>query len=188
MPLICGVDEAGRGPLVGSVVAAAVVLPEEGIAGLRDSKKLSAKRRDALYEEIISRARYGIGEASAAEIDELNILRATFLAMRRAVEKLALTDLAVIVDGNQLPNFEGLGVYSLEALVKGDDLVPAISAASILAKVTRDRQMLALDELYPQYGFARHQGYGTAVHLEALKRYGPCEQHRRSFRPVREAS
>jgi ribonuclease HII len=183
---ICGVDEAGRGPLVGNVVAAAVVLPPEGIAGLRDSKKLSARRREALYAEIVASAlAYGIGEASPAEIDQLNILRATFLAMRRAVEQIGIGELRVLVDGNRLPNLDGLPVSSMEALVKGDDKEPAISAASILAKVTRDRQMAELHERYPSYGFDRHQGYPTPAHIEALSQFGACPEHRLTFGPVK---
>jgi ribonuclease HII len=186
--LVCGVDEAGRGPLVGNVVAAAVVLPPEGIAGLRDSKKLSARRREALYDEIIVKAlAYGIGEASPEEIDRVNILQATFLAMRRAVEQIALSGLTVLVDGNRLPDLTGLPIQSMEAIVKGDDKEPAISAASILAKVTRDRQMAVLDERFPDYGFLRHQGYPTPEHLKALLSFGPCPEHRLSFAPVRAA-
>lgn len=185
---MCGVDEAGRGPLVGNVVAAAVVLPPEGIAGLRDSKKLSARRREALYDEIIVKAlAYGIGEASPEEIDRVNILQATFLAMRRAVEQIALSGLTVLVDGNRLPDLTGLPIQSMEAIVKGDDKEPAISAASILAKVTRDRQMAVLDERFPDYGFLRHQGYPTPEHLKALLSFGPCPEHRLSFAPVRAA-
>jgi ribonuclease HII len=186
--LVCGVDEAGRGPLVGNVVAAAVVLPPEGIAGLRDSKKLGARRREALYDEIIVKAlAYGVGEASPEEIDRVNILQATFLAMRRAVEQIALSGLTVLVDGNRLPDLTGLPIQSMEAIVKGDDKEPAISAASILAKVTRDRQMAVLDERFPDYGFSRHQGYPTPEHLKALLSFGPCPGHRLSFAPVRAA-
>lgn len=183
---ICGVDEAGRGPLVGNVVAAAVVLPPEGITGLRDSKKLSARRREALYAEIVGSAlAYGIGEASPAEIDQINILQATFLAMRRAVEQIGIGELRVLVDGNRLPRLDGLPVSSMEALVKGDDKEPAISAASILAKVTRDRQMVELHERYPSYGFDRHQGYPTPAHIEALFQFGACPEHRLTFGPVK---
>ena len=184
--LVCGVDEAGRGPLVGNVVAAAVVLPSEGIPGLRDSKKLTAKRREALFDEIVRRAiAYSIAQATPAEIDERNILQATFLAMRRAVEGLNVTGLSVLVDGNRLPDLSGLPVVSAQAIVKGDDKEPAISAASILAKVTRDRQMKALDDQYPLYGFARHQGYPTPEHLRALSDLGPCPEHRLTFGPVK---
>ena len=184
---ICGVDEAGRGPLAGAVVAGAVVLdPENPIAGLKDSKKLSAARREFLFEQIQMKAKaWGIGEASPAEIDEINILQATMLAMRRAIEDLttrlgAWPDKALI-DGNRCPELP----IPVEAIVKGDTKEPAISAASILAKVTRDRQMMALHEQHPQYGFARHMGYPTEAHFAALKEFGACSEHRRSFSPVR---
>jgi ribonuclease HII len=184
---VCGVDEAGRGPLAGAVVAGAVVLdPENPISGLKDSKKLSAVRREFLFEQIQLKAKaWGIGEASPAEIDEINILQATMLAMRRAIEDLTRRlggwpDKA-LVDGNRCPELP----ISAEAIVKGDTKEPAISAASILAKVTRDRQMMALHELHPQYGFAQHMGYPTAAHFAALKEFGACDQHRRSFSPVR---
>ncbi|QWE15980.1 ribonuclease HII [Polynucleobacter sp. AP-Nino-20-G2] len=184
---VCGVDEAGRGPLAGAVVAGAVVLdPENPIEGLRDSKKLSAARREYLFEQIQMKAKaWGIGEASPAEIDEMNILQATMLAMRRAIEDLtsrlgAWPDKALI-DGNRCPELP----IAAEAIVKGDAKEPAISAASILAKVTRDRQMLALHELHPQYGFAQHMGYPTEAHFAALKEFGACDEHRRSFSPVR---
>ena len=184
---VCGVDEAGRGPLAGAVVAGAVVLdPDNPINGLKDSKKLSAIRREFLYEQIQLKAKaWGIGEASPAEIDEINILQATMLAMRRAIEDLA-TRLGswpdkVLIDGNRCPELP----ISAEAIVKGDAKEPAISAASILAKVTRDRQMMALHELHPQYGFAQHMGYPTEAHFAALKEFGACDQHRRSFSPVR---
>jgi ribonuclease HII len=185
---VCGVDEAGRGPLVGNVVAAAVVLPPEGLDGLRDSKKLSAKRREVLYNLICEKAlAYGVGIATPAEIDELNILQATFLAMRRAIESVTVTlsPLAVLVDGNRLPDLSGLPVVSASAIVKGDDKEPAISAASILAKVTRDRQMAALHHQFPQYNFAKHQGYPTPEHLAALREFGACPAHRATFGPVR---
>lgn len=184
---ICGVDEAGRGPLAGAVVAGAVVLdPENPIAGLKDSKKLSAARRAFLYEQIQLKAKaWGIGEASPAEIDQINILQATMLAMRRAIEDLAIRlggwpDKALI-DGNRCPEL----LIAAEAIVKGDTKEPAISAASILAKVTRDRQMMTLHEQYPEYGFAQHMGYPTEAHLAALQAYGACNEHRRSFSPVR---
>ena len=184
---ICGVDEAGRGPLVGAVVAGAVVLdPAKPIEGLKDSKKLTAVRREYLYEQIMENAKgWGIGEASPAEIDDINILQATMLAMRRAVEDLA-TRLGAwpdkaLIDGNRCPELP----IAAEAIIKGDAKEPAISAASIVAKVTRDRQMMALHERYPQYGFAQHMGYPTEVHFAALKQFGACEQHRRSFSPVR---
>jgi ribonuclease HII len=184
---VCGVDEAGRGPLAGAVVAGAVVLdPDNPINGLKDSKKLSAIRREFLYEQIQLKAKaWGIGEASPAEIDEINILQATMLAMRRAIEDLA-TRLGswpdkALIDGNRCPELP----ISAEAIVKGDTKELAISAASILAKVTRDRQMMALHELHPQYGFAQHMGYPTEAHFAALKEFGVCDQHRRSFSPVR---
>ena len=187
MHWICGVDEAGRGPLVGSVVAGAVVLdPKHPIEGLKDSKKLSAARREFLYQEIQLKAKaWGVGEASPIEIDEINILQATMLAMRRAIEDLAIRlgswpDKALI-DGNRCPELP----IEAEAIVQGDAKEPAISAASIIAKVTRDHQMMALHERYPQYGFAQHMGYPTKAHLAALKRFGACEEHRRSFAPVR---
>lgn len=181
--LICGVDEAGRGPLAGSVVAAAVILdPARPIAGLADSKKLSARVRERLAGEIRDRAlAWSIGEASASEIDAVNILQATYLAMRRAVEGLQLAPTHALIDGNRVP--PGLGCTA-EAIVKGDAKEPAISAASILAKTYRDAQLQALDLQYPQYGFARHMGYPTAAHLEALRLHGPCPAHRRSFAPV----
>ncbi|QWE07150.1 ribonuclease HII [Polynucleobacter sp. JS-JIR-5-A7] len=184
---ICGVDEAGRGPLVGAVVAGAVVLdPYNSINGLKDSKKLTAARREFLYQQIMEKAKaWGIGEASPAEIDEINILQATMLAMRRAVEDLSSRlgqwpDKALI-DGNRCPELP----IAAEAIIKGDAKEPAISAASILAKVTRDRQMQILHERHPEYGFAQHMGYPTEAHFAALKQYGACEQHRRSFSPVR---
>ena len=184
---ICGVDEAGRGPLVGSVVAGAVMLdPNNPIAGLKDSKKLTPAKREYLYEQIMLKAKaWGIGEASPEEIDQINILQATMLAMRRAIEDLASRlgswpDKALI-DGNRCPELP----IPAEAIVKGDVKEPAISAGSILAKVTRDRQMAILHERCPQYGFAQHMGYPTAAHFAALKEFGVCEEHRRSFSPVR---
>ena len=184
---VCGVDEAGRGPLAGAVVAGAVVLdPDNPIDGLKDSKKLSAARREFLFEQIQLKAKaWGIGEASPTEIDQVNILQATMLAMRRAIEDLttrlgAWPDKALI-DGNRCPELP----IAAEAIVKGDTKEPAISAASILAKVTRDRQMMALHELHPQYGFDQHMGYPTEAHFAALQKFGPCEEHRRSFSPVR---
>lgn len=184
---VCGVDEAGRGPLVGAVVAGAVVLdPENPIEGLKDSKKLSPARREYLYEQIMQKAKaWGIGEASPAEIDEINILQATMLAMRRAIEDLT-TRLGgwpdkALIDGNRCPELP----IAAEAIVKGDAKEPAISAASILAKVTRDRQMQELHERHPQYGFAQHMGYPTEAHFAALQNFGVCAEHRRSFAPVR---
>lgn len=180
-----GVDEAGRGPLVGSVFAAAVILPPDyDLAGLADSKKLSEKKRDALAEEIRRQAAaWCVASADVAEIAELNILHAAMLAMRRAVEGLAVLPQKVWIDGNRVP--EGLAVEA-EAVVKGDDKIAAISAASILAKTARDAEMYALAERYPQYGFEKHKGYGTAAHLTALKQYGALPEHRTGFAPVRE--
>ena len=182
--LIAGVDEAGRGPLAGPVVAAAVILDDrKPIQGLADSKKLSAKRREGLFDEIRDKALCcSIAQASVQEIDQLNILQATLLAMRRAVVGLRLPPRLVLVDGNRLPVLE----MRAEAIVKGDATVPAISAASILAKVSRDRWCADYHQLFPYYGFAQHKGYGTAEHLAALRQHGPCPEHRRSFRPVAE--
>ena len=183
--LEAGVDEAGRGPLVGSVFAAAVILPPDyDLAGLADSKKLSEKKRDALAEEIRRQSvAWCVASADVAEIAELNILHAAMLAMRRAVEGLAVLPQKVWIDGNRVP--EGLAVEA-EAVVKGDDKIAAISAASILAKTARDAEMYALAERYPQYGFEKHKGYGTAAHLTALKQYGALPEHRTGFAPVRE--
>jgi ribonuclease HII len=179
------VDEAGRGPLAGPVVAAAVILDElNPIKGLADSKQLSAGRRAALYDEIRAKALCcSVAEASVQEIDTLNILQATLLAMRRAVQGLRLKPVKVLVDGNRLPPLDVLA----EAIVQGDAKVQAISAASILAKVTRDRLLEDLHTQHPQYGFDRHKGYGTAQHLAALREHGPLPVHRRSFAPVAEA-
>lgn len=182
--LVAGVDEAGRGPLMGPVVAAAVILDElNPIKGLADSKKLTTLRREKLYDEIRAKALCcSIAEASVEEIDSLNILQATMLAMKRAVEGLRLKPNKVLVDGNRLPTL----VILSEAIVGGDALVPAISAASILAKVHRDRWCAQFHLEYPQYGFADHKGYGTAEHLAALREHGACPQHRKSFAPVAE--
>ncbi|MCY1168337.1 MAG: ribonuclease HII [Pseudomonadota bacterium] len=182
--LMAGVDEAGRGPLAGPVVAAAVILDDlNPIKGLADSKKLTALRREKLYDEIRAKALCcSIALATVEEIDSLNILQATMLAMKRAVEGLRLKPMKVLVDGNRLPTLDILA----EAIVKGDALVPAISAASILAKVYRDRWCAEFHLEYPQYGFAGHKGYGTAMHLAALREHGACPQHRRSFAPVAE--
>ena len=176
---VCGIDEAGRGPLAGPVFAAAVILPEHcGIEGIDDSKKLSPKKREQLFGEIENGAvAYGIGFATEQEIDRVNILQATFLAMKRAFDALAVRPDLALVDGNRMPQ---LGVET-RTIIKGDSLSASIGAASILAKVSRDRLMLQIDGLYPQYGFARHKGYGTALHVEMLKKYGPCPVHRRSF-------
>jgi len=181
---IAGVDEAGRGPLVGSVVAAAVILdPNNPIEGLNDSKKLSEKKREKLFIEIQEKAlAWAIAEASAAEIDEHNILQASLLAMRRAVEALSIQPEHVLVDGNKIP--QGLAM-SCDAVVGGDALHPEISAASILAKVTRDRQMVEMDQKYPQFGFAKHKGYPTKAHFEAIALHGVIDEHRRSFGPVK---
>jgi ribonuclease HII len=182
--LVAGVDEAGRGPLMGPVVAAAVILDElNPIQGLADSKKLTALRREKLYDEIRAKALCcSIALATAEEIDSINILQATMLAMKRAVEGLRLKPNKVLVDGNRLPTL----VILSEAIVGGDALVPSISAASILAKVHRDRWCAEFHLEYPQYGFADHKGYGTAEHLAALREHGACPQHRRSFAPVAE--
>jgi len=180
--LVAGVDEAGRGPLAGPVVAAAVILDDlHPIEGLMDSKKLTAARRERLYDEIRAKALCcSVAEASVEEIDRLNILQATLLAMRRAVDGLRLKPAKVLVDGNRLPVLDVLA----EAIIRGDATVPAISAASILAKVHRDRWCAEYDREFPQYGFAAHKGYGTAAHLAALRVHGPCPQHRKSFAPV----
>ncbi len=180
---VCGVDEAGRGPLVGSVVAAAVILdPARPIIGLADSKKLRPAVRERLAIEIREKAiAWCVAEASAQEIDQINILQATMLAMKRAIAGLQVVPAHALIDGNRIP--QGLPCNA-EAIVKGDAKEPAISAASILAKTARDAQMVALDALYPQYGFAKHMGYPTPVHLSALKLHGPIAAHRRSFGPV----
>lgn len=180
---IAGVDEAGRGPLAGPVIAAAVILdPRRPIEGLRDSKRLSALQRDTLFEQIRTRAlAWAVGRADVEEIDRLNILQATMLAMRRAVEALQPSAGHALIDGNRCPELP----CSSEAIIKGDSKVPAISAASILAKVTRDREMLALDSRYPGYGLAQHKGYPSKAHIEALQRLGVTPVHRRSYAPVR---
>lgn len=181
--LCAGCDEVGRGPLAGDVVAAAVILdPAKPILGLDDSKKLTEKKREQLFEQIQADAKsWSIARASVAEIDSLNILQASLLAMTRAVSGLHIEPEHVLVDGNKLPKWK----YSAEAVVKGDSRVAAISAASILAKVTRDREMIALDKLYPGYGFADHKGYPTKVHMDALARLGITPIHRLSYAPVR---
>lgn len=176
---VCGIDEAGRGPLAGPVFAAAVILPEHlAIDGLNDSKKLSPKKREELYDVIVGSAlAYGVGFATEQEIDEINILQATFLAMERAFGGLGVRPDCALVDGNRMPH---LGVDT-RLIVKGDSLSASIAAASILAKVTRDRLMCEIDGIYPGYGFAQHKGYGTAQHFEALRELGPCPVHRRTF-------
>ena len=182
--LIAGVDEVGRGPLVGNVVAAAVILdPNKPISGLADSKKLSEKKRNLLYTEIKEKAlAWCVASASPQEIDEINILHASMLAMKRAVEGLKIPPEFVYVDGNRCPDL----TCPSEAVVKGDSKIAEISAASILAKVDRDHEMTLLDKDYPEYGFAKHKGYPTAVHFAALNKHGPLSEHRRSFKPVRE--
>lgn len=183
--LIAGVDEVGRGPLVGAVVTAAVILdPNNPITGLADSKKLSEKKREKLFDEIKEKALcWCIGRAEPEEIDKINILHATMLAMQRAVVGLSIAPEFVLIDGNRCPELP----MPSQAVVKGDSLVQEISAASILAKVVRDREMVELDKAFPEYGFAKHKGYPTAYHLEKLAQYGATEFHRKSFAPVRRA-
>lgn len=182
--LIAGIDEAGRGPLAGPVVAAAVILnPARPIAGLADSKQLTEKQREKLFAEIRQHALcWSVARATVSEIDRINILQATFLAMQRAANQLGISPQLILVDGNKCPSF----ACKATAIIKGDQSEPAISAASIVAKVLRDRLMRLLDKWYPVYGFAKHKGYGTAVHMDALKRHGPCRIHRKSFAPVAE--
>lgn len=180
---VCGIDEAGRGPWAGPVVAAAVIWREgaEIPSSLNDSKKLSTNKREALYELITAQAHFGIGEASAQEIDQLNILQATFLAMQRAFDALGHLPEMALIDGNHTPKLPCRAL----PIIKGDSKSPSIAAASILAKVTRDRQMAALADEFPAYGFERHAGYGTKQHSEALANYGITPHHRRSFAPIR---
>ena len=180
--LAAGVDEVGRGPLAGDVVTAAVILdPSNPIEGLNDSKKLSEKKREQLFEIIQQQAlSWSIARCTVAQIDQLNILQASLLAMKKAVESLSVQPEHVWVDGNKIPQWH----YCAEAVVKGDSRVPAIAAASILAKVTRDREMVAFDQEYPGYGFAAHKGYPTKVHMDALSRLGVTPIHRRSYAPV----
>lgn len=177
---VCGVDEAGRGPLAGPVYAAAVILsPERPIAGLNDSKKLSEKKRELLFDEIIEKAEaYAVASASVEEIEQYNILGATYLAMTRAVEGLSVKPQLALIDGNRIPPTLSTPAKSV---VKGDALSESIAAASILAKVSRDRVLLELDAQYPQYGFAGHKGYGTAAHTAAIRAFGPCPEHRPTF-------
>ncbi len=181
--LVAGVDEVGRGPLCGPVIAAAVILdPARPIAGLNDSKKLTARQREALFDIICHQAQaWSLGRAEVAEIDQLNILHATMLAMQRAVAGLSLQPQLAYIDGNRCPTLP----CRAEAVVKGDSRVPEIAAASIIAKVTRDREMVVLDQQWPGYGIAGHKGYPTAAHMAALKKLGPAPIHRRSFKPVR---
>jgi ribonuclease HII len=176
---VCGIDEAGRGPLAGPVFAAAVILPENcTIDGINDSKKLTPKKREMLFDEICANAvSYGIGFATEEEIDSINILQATFLAMKRAVDEMRIKPDLALVDGNRMPD---LGIET-RTIIKGDALCASIAAASILAKVSRDRLLCQIDEIYPQYGFAKHKGYGTAYHLEMLKKCGPSPVHRKTF-------
>lgn len=178
-----GIDEVGRGPLAGPVMAAAVIMPSaQSMNTLRDSKTLSEKQREELYDIITASAlSWAVGRAEVEEIDELNILQATLLAMRRAVAALDITPRHALVDGNQNPKLE----CTVETIVNGDQIEPLISAASILAKVTRDREMVALDQHFPGYGFAQHKGYGTRTHLASLQALGPCKIHRKSFGPVK---
>lgn len=182
---ICGIDEAGRGPLAGPVVAAAVILPAKGRPkGLDDSKQLSAEAREELAHKIRAIGIVGVGVASVEEIDELNILRASHLAMRRAFDALSERPVAALVDGNMAPDLP----CPVEWVIDGDAIMPLISAASIIAKVERDRMMNELCALYPGYAFSKHKGYGTPEHQQALKRLGPCPIHRMSFKPVRDAA
>lgn len=180
--ILAGVDEVGRGPLVGDVVACAVILEDEKLLQqLTDSKKLSEKKREHFYSLIIENASsYCVGSCSPQEIDKYNILQASLIAMKRSVEGLSVRPDEVLVDGNKLPKWD----YKAQAIVKGDLTVPVISAASIVAKVVRDKQMLELDKKYPEYGFAKHKGYPTKAHFEALEKYGPLQEHRKSFGPV----
>ncbi len=183
--LFAGVDEVGRGPLVGDVVTAAVILdPNQPIEGLNDSKKLSEKKRLALYPEIKAKAlAWSVGRCSPAEIDELNILQATMVAMQRAIEGLAVAPEFALIDGNRVPNLP----MAAQAVVKGDLRVAEISAASIIAKVVRDQEMEELDKQYPEFGFAKHKGYPTKAHFEAIEKHGVIDQHRKSFKPVKRA-
>lgn len=182
--IVCGVDETGRGSAISGVwVAACILNPNKPIEGLRDSKKLSAKRREELAEEIKHKAlSWSIKIASLEEVESLNVLNATLLGMKRAVEGLDIRPSKVFVDGNRLPNLD----IPAEAIVKGDDLIPAISAASIIAKVERDKVIKELHQKYPQYGFDKHKGYLTKAHMAALQEYGPCPIHRKTYGPIRE--
>ena len=180
--IICGIDEAGRGPWAGPVCAAAVILDFANIpAGLDDSKKLTEAKRERLYPEIIASADVGVGLVSAAEIDEINILQATFLAMNRAVAALKSKPTLALIDGNRAPKL----FCATQTIIGGDAKSLSIAAASIIAKVTRDRLMIELGAVYPAYGFAKHKGYGTAAHAAALAKHGSCTEHRKSFAPIR---
>jgi ribonuclease HII len=181
--IIAGSDEVGRGPLAGPVVAAAVILPENyDLPGLTDSKKLSEKKRDILFELIKGQAiSWCVAEASVEEIDDINILQASLLAMKRAIEGLAIQPDKALVDGNRCPQM----AITVQAIIGGDFTIPSISAASIIAKVTRDRHMVELDKLYPEYGLASHKGYGTKLHMQAIAKYGPRPIHRKSFAPIK---
>ncbi|MFT5706486.1 MAG: ribonuclease HII [Oceanospirillaceae bacterium] len=183
MPMLAGCDEVGRGPLIGDVVSAAVILDlDKPIIGLADSKKLSEKKRNYLYQQIIENALcFAVGRASPTEIDQINILQASMLSMKRAIEALSMQPQMVLVDGNRCPEI----TFPCVAIVKGDAKVAAISAASIVAKVVRDKEMVALHEAHPEYGFDRHKGYPTKEHIAALATYGPLAMHRKSFKPVR---
>jgi ribonuclease HII len=187
--IVIGIDEVGRGCLAGPVAACAFIFHPgiERIAGLKDSKKLSAKQREALEVTLISSGRHGYGEASSQEIDQLGINPANFLAMRRAIENLQLDDLspyAIVIDGNQIPPFQDMGAGRLECIIKADDTVPSVSAASVLAKVRRDRFMAYSANQYPSYGFESHAGYGSAAHMKAIVDLGPCLLHRMTFAPM----
>jgi ribonuclease HII len=179
--LICGIDEAGRGPWAGPVVASAVILDQNNIpSGLNDSKKLTHEKREALFDPILKSADVGIGIVSAAEIDDINILQATYLAMKRAIENLKTQPTLALVDGNRAPPL----FCNVETIIKGDAKSLSIAAASIIAKVTRDRIMIEMENQFPSYGFAIHKGYGTAKHASALALLGPCTEHRKSFKPI----
>jgi ribonuclease HII len=179
--IICGIDEAGRGPWAGPVVASAVILDQSNIPpGLNDSKKLTHEKREALFGPIMNSSDVGIGVVSAAEIDDINILQATYLAMQRAITSLKNKPTLALVDGNRAPPL----ACEVQTIIKGDSLSLSIAAASIIAKVTRDRMMIELDKIHSSYGFAQHKGYGTAQHAAALKQFGPCPEHRKTFKPI----
>jgi len=181
MTEIIGIDEVGRGSLIGDVVTAAVIIPKNvSIIGLTDSKKISPYMREVIFTEIISKCIYSIGRASCKEVDELNVLNATMLAMKRAFLTINRHDLDVVVDGNRCPN-----IPNCTAIIKGDTKIPEISAASIVAKVTRDREMIEFSKLFPKYGFDKHKGYGTKLHKAAIMEFGVLDQHRKSFAPIK---